>query len=724
MVQSGKIMNDRYVSQIPYQKIKGLSRRLQSCRSTRRPGQIKSDLGGTIVKLLFSLLVLALVSTSALADDSRWFQVGGTPHQTFYVDLESFAVSAQSKSVILSAMTTAYPNPQPKSTRLYHVTTRVQSCHQGSGLVLYAYACFGRPGCNPAFENVIFDRAVVSSHDTTVTALEFNMMCAYEKNGKKGVDDLIARIKETENHHTAPAAPSLSPSPPVQASGTARFMLGNYDDVKALEMLYGPYDTSTKTAHWSNLTIPKDVTNNQVQRNSSYCSNRPEGHVRPILSENFEVQGTVKHILVTSTTPTDKVTLKWLCQPIIGITIFQKVADGWRVMSHEPYAQLDLEGLVHGMPPVVELATIGPGRVGLVVREEDAGPDDAVQFNVQSSILVYPIQGDEILGNMLEVGGRNVGAQQERVTLTFLPNTSHEFFDAQLIRTRALDGKLTIAWQQCRRFSGGFYRPVPTSPTDTTPLAVCANHRPNQNDTVVARINGEALPSNLIDVILKRTTQRPRDQLTPGELKTAIQDLVWMKVASSQAIAEGLGSTEPSGSPDAVYDHMLALWNALKAKHAASFVPTEAEYAARVREIDASTPKIQYNSDFLYVRKEALVPSVSRRLADGESMESIAASGHGGDLDLTKLGWLDSRTVSKKTYDEIVKLKKGEESNHPIYEPSGPYWIFVRVNDVRILPPDIPDPDSRKVILNTLERLKIEAYLDNLVKAASVDFVK
>jgi hypothetical protein len=103
--------------------------------------------------------------------------------------------------VIGIAMTTpisGIETPQNKQ-RKYYVTTRAQSCHQGSGLMLYAYGNFdNKPIWNPAFPQYMpFAKAIVSSqemvHPTTTAALEFNILCAYLNNGRKGVDAFLAK---------------------------------------------------------------------------------------------------------------------------------------------------------------------------------------------------------------------------------------------------------------------------------------------------------------------------------------------------------------------------------------------------------------------------------------------------------------------------------------------------------------------------------------------------
>ena len=67
--------------------------------------------------------------------------------------------------------------------------------------MLYAYGNFdNKPILNTAFpQNMPFAKATVSSqdvvHPTTTPALEFNMLCAYLKDGRKGVDAFIAKTR-------------------------------------------------------------------------------------------------------------------------------------------------------------------------------------------------------------------------------------------------------------------------------------------------------------------------------------------------------------------------------------------------------------------------------------------------------------------------------------------------------------------------------------------------
>lgn len=138
-----------------------------------------------------------------------------------------------------------------------------------------------------------------------------------------------------------------------------RMIVGVFDDIKALEILYGPYRPEAKAAHWQNMAPPKNM--DIFEKN--------EGLVRTILSKDFTENGVEKRLQLTATIPniSDGYTCH-ACAPLVSAAIFVKVGDKWRVEAHYPYWALSGK---YGEPDKISLVEIGKEKFALLSEGGD-----------------------------------------------------------------------------------------------------------------------------------------------------------------------------------------------------------------------------------------------------------------------------------------------------------------------------------------------------------------
>ena len=138
-----------------------------------------------------------------------------------------------------------------------------------------------------------------------------------------------------------------------------RMIVGAFDDIKALEILYGPYLPEAKSALWQNIAPPKNM--DILEKN--------DGLVRTFLSKDFTENGVEKHLQLTATKPNipDGYDCH-ACAPLVGAAIFVKIGDKWRVEAHYPYLGI----LGHsGQPPKMSWLQVGKDKFALLTEGGD-----------------------------------------------------------------------------------------------------------------------------------------------------------------------------------------------------------------------------------------------------------------------------------------------------------------------------------------------------------------
>ena len=98
---------------------------------------------------------------------------------------------------------------------------------------------------------------------------------------------------------------------------------GPFDDIKALEILYGPYCPEAKVAIWNNMQVPREIDSSEVFPGK-------QGMVSIIISKEFTQSGTIKRVLITSTNPDDGSNECHACSPLINVALFTKLGEKWR----------------------------------------------------------------------------------------------------------------------------------------------------------------------------------------------------------------------------------------------------------------------------------------------------------------------------------------------------------------------------------------------------------
>lgn len=127
-----------------------------------------------------------------------------------------------------------------------------------------------------------------------------------------------------------------------------RIFSGNFDDIKALEILYGSYQPNTQTALWDKIDPPKTLDGYESFLGIS-------GTVKILESKDFTQQGKTKHIVLTSTS------VGYSPHVLLSAAVFVKIDDKWHVETEYPYLKITKNGL----PETMRLEQIGKEHYGI-----------------------------------------------------------------------------------------------------------------------------------------------------------------------------------------------------------------------------------------------------------------------------------------------------------------------------------------------------------------------
>lgn len=220
------------------------------------------------------------------------------------------------------------------------------------------------------------------------------------------------------------------------------------------------------------------------------------------------------------------------------------------------------------------------------------------------------------------------------------------------------------------------------------------------------------------EAFVKAAARKSAADLTPDELKEAINQYINMQVAAESAVKGGL-------EKDAEVKTQIELGrvNVLSETflkryidaNPASDTELKAEYDAQV----AGTPP-EYRARHILVEDEALAKAIIEKLKAKGDFAALAkqyskdgSAQNGGDL-----GWFSPQTMVKEFSDAVVKLAKGQYTEAPVKTQFG--WHVIQLDDTRA--PQLPPFEEVKDrVSQIVQRKKVQVYLEELRKASTVD---
>lgn len=174
-----------------------------------------------------------------------------------------------------------------------------------------------------------------------------------------------------------------------------RIIIGDFNDGKALEILYGPYQPSNKTALWSKIEPPKTLVGYE-----SFLGK--QGTVKILESKDFKQQEKATHILLTSTSVVDSSSV------LLSATVFVKKYDKWHIEAEYPY----LKVVKNGVPKIIRWERIGKDHEGLIIAY--SYKTDINYDLYDANLVLYELNWDG-LKSIFEYSEKNAINQYYRV---------------------------------------------------------------------------------------------------------------------------------------------------------------------------------------------------------------------------------------------------------------------------------------------------------------------
>ena len=217
---------------------------------------------------------------------------------------------------------------------------------------------------------------------------------------------------------------------------------------------------------------------------------------------------------------------------------------------------------------------------------------------------------------------------------------------------------------------------------------------------------------------VKAAARKSAAELTPDELKEAVNQYISMQVAADAAVQAGLDK-DPQVKSQIALGRTNVLSEALLQRFLDANPITDADIQA---EYDAQVAKApsEYKASHILVDDKALAEAIIQKLQAGGDFAALAkqyskdgSAKNGGDL-----GWFNLQSMVQPFSEAVAKLEKGKFTLAPVQTQFG--WHVIELTDTRgaSLPPLAQVKDRVKQLV---QRTKVTDHLKELRKTSKVD---
>ncbi len=225
----------------------------------------------------------------------------------------------------------------------------------------------------------------------------------------------------------------------------SRSIQGEFNIPAALELLYGPYDAQSKTATWSDAAVPSEL---PWRENLQLSDGKPlavTGMATFVLSEG----GQEKKVLVTNAVPADGGC--HACTGLLGVAIFRKDGNSWKIDSNQPYvASMGTMGTVGNK---FEWAPSGDGKYALIVSGGD------MHQGYQTAYMTAFVRGKD--GKFVSiVDDGDTGASDTEsldVKTSFVKGKDPAHYDVKVAFSYSIPGQADYVADHIYQYSGDKY---------------------------------------------------------------------------------------------------------------------------------------------------------------------------------------------------------------------------------------------------------------------------
>jgi len=224
--------------------------------------------------------------------------------------------------------------------------------------------------------------------------------------------------------------------------------------------------------------------------------------------------------------------------------------------------------------------------------------------------------------------------------------------------------------------------------------------------------------SPAFDAFVTAVSRKTRDQLTPEELRQAVDQYVNMQATAAAAEKAGIGALPEVQSQLAIV-RMNVLSEALLKKYIEEHPVTDADLKAEYDRQVENIP-LEYKARHILVDDQAKAEALIAKLKGGADFAKLAkenskdgSAQQGGDL-----GWFSPQSMVKPFADATVALQPGTYTETPVQTQFG--WHVILMEETR--KPTVPALEEVKDRLKGMAQSRqVQAYMEELRKTAGLD---
>ncbi|MEZ2352208.1 lysozyme inhibitor LprI family protein [Caballeronia sp. RCC_10] len=225
----------------------------------------------------------------------------------------------------------------------------------------------------------------------------------------------------------------------------SRSIAGNFNVPAALELLYGPYDQSSSAARWEDAAVPSDL----AWRENLQLPAGGVMRVKGVATFDFSEGGKTKKVLVTDSMPEDGGC--HACTGLLGVAVFAKDGDKWKVESNHPYVAS--MGAMGSVGDRFDWVPAGDDLYALVV-----GGDDMHQGYQTVSTTAFVRNKEGSFVSVIDDGDTGTSDQETLLAqTTFIKGKNPSHYDVKVAISYRLPGKAVYVADHVYQYSGGKY---------------------------------------------------------------------------------------------------------------------------------------------------------------------------------------------------------------------------------------------------------------------------
>jgi peptidyl-prolyl cis-trans isomerase C len=208
-----------------------------------------------------------------------------------------------------------------------------------------------------------------------------------------------------------------------------------------------------------------------------------------------------------------------------------------------------------------------------------------------------------------------------------------------------------------------------------------------------AMVNGQSVPSDLLDFFVKREAARMGAAEAPAELREKIRkDLIQQEVLKQEALRKGLNNKKEMKFQLHVMNQAI-LVNALREDFMSTHKPSEADLKQTYDTIIKQIGGTEYQVSHVLVNTEEAAKAVIEKLNKGGKFAEIAkaeSQDPGSANEGGSLGWSAPGTFVPEFAAALTSLKKGEYSKTPVKTEFG-YHVLLAQDTREAKPPSFEE---------------------------------